>query len=88
MPFCSPSLPQHQAQTDAAFGDLAVFVLQLFLGLAFVGGGLAFALQFFLDLGQILVNSCSTMAGGSGKEWALSSASSTRRLRCKRLALA
>ena len=40
---------QHEAEAHAALGDVVIFLLELVLGLALVGGRLAFALQFGLD---------------------------------------
>ena len=50
MPFCSPSARQHQAETHAALGDLAIFLLEFVFGLAFVFCRLAFALELGFDL--------------------------------------
>ena len=38
---------EHEPQADPALGDVAIFLPQLLLGLAFVGRGLSLALQFF-----------------------------------------
>ena len=78
-------LGQHQAQAHPALGDLAVFGLQLVLGLGLVLVGQAAPRSFGLrPAARWSANSASTMLGGSGKSCLSSSTSSSARFSLKR----